>query len=48
MKQKNKKGWFLSALLSILTSSLLRSIFTDKVVVQAGEGVIRAGEGQNF
>ena len=35
-------------LLDILAASLLRSILTGKRVIGVGEGVIRAGEGENF
>ena len=45
MKQKNKKGGFLSMLLGTLGTFLLGNLLTGKGTVRAGEGTIRAGEG---
>ena len=44
MKQKNKKGQFLSMLLGILAASLSGSSLTGRGVIRAGEGKIRASE----
>ena len=44
MKQKNKKGRCLPILLGTLAASLLESALTEKGVIRAGEGVIRAGQ----
>ena len=45
MKEKNKKGGFLSMLLGTLGASLLGSMVAGKAVRTGGEGVFRAGEG---
>ena len=46
MKQKNKKGRFLSMSLGTLGASLLGNLLTGKDTIRAGEGTIKAG--QNF
>ena len=43
MKQKNKKGGFLSMLLGTLGTSLLGNLLSGKGTVRAGEGIVRAG-----
>ena len=45
MKQKNKKGVFLSILFGTLGASLLGNLLTGRGFVRAGEGTIRAGYG---
>ena len=45
MKQKNKKGGFLSILLGTLGASLLGNLVTGKGTVSSGKGTVRAGEG---
>ena len=49
MKQRNKKGGFLSTLLGILGASLHGDLLTanlsGKGTVRAGERILRAGEG---
>ena len=42
---KEQKGGFLSMLLGTLSASLLVNLLTDKVIHRAGEGIVRAGEG---
>ena len=44
MKQKNKKGRFLSMLLGTLHASLLGNLLTGKDKIRPSEGTIRAGE----
>ena len=44
-KVKEQRGGFLSMLLSTLGASLLGDLLTDKGVIRAGEGTIRAGYG---
>ena len=46
MKEKNKKGGFLSMSLGTLGASLLENLLTGKDTIRAGEGTIKAG--QNF
>ena len=52
MKQKNKKGGFLSMLLRTLDASLLGNLLTGKGIVRAGfgnnkgKGIVRAGSGR--
>ena len=43
MKQKKKKDGFLSMLLETLAASTLENAVAGKGVIEAGEGVIRAG-----
>ena len=45
IKQKNKKGGFLSILLGTLGASLLGNLVTGKGTVSSGKGTVRAGEG---
>ena len=42
-----QKGGFLSMLLGTLDASLLGNILSDKGINRSGEGVIRAGYGNN-
>ena len=42
---KEKRGGFLSMLLGTLGASLLGNLLTGKVIMRAGEGIVRAGEG---
>ena len=44
---KEQKGGFLSMLLGTLDASLLGNILSDKGINRSGEGVIRAGYGNN-
>ena len=44
MKQKEKKGKFLSMLLGTLGASLLGNLLAGKGKIRAGEGTIRAGQ----
>ena len=44
MKQKNKKGGFLSILLGALSASLLANLLTGKGTIKAGENTVRAGQ----
>ena len=52
MKQKKKKGGFLSMLLGTLGASLLVNLLTGKGIVRAstgnkkGKGIVRAGSGK--
>ena len=45
MKQKNKKGGFLSMLLGTLGASLLGNMLAGKGVMRAGEEAARVGYG---
>ena len=42
---KEQNGGFLSMLAAMLTSSLLGSMLSDRGVIRAGKGTIRAGQG---
>ena len=44
---KEQKGGFLSMLLGTLGASLLGNLLTGKGINRAGEGVLRAGYGNN-
>ena len=44
---KEQKGGFLSMLLFTLGASLLGNLLTVKGIHRAGEGIVRAGEGNN-
>ena len=44
MKQKEKKGKFLSMLLGTLGASLLGNLLAGKGKIRASEGTIRAGQ----
>ena len=46
-KIKEQKGGFLSMLLGTLGASLLGNYLTRKGTKKAGEGIVRAGEGNN-
>ena len=54
MKQKNKKGGFLSMLLGTLGASLLGNLLTEKGIVKdgsgnnKGKGIVRAGYGNQL
>ena len=45
---KEKKGGFLSMLLGTLGASLLRNLLTGKGIYRAGEGIVKAGYGNNM
>ena len=45
---KEQKGGFLSMLLGTLGVSLLGKLLTLKGIHRAGEGIVRAGEGNNM
>ena len=45
---KEKKGGFLSMLLGTLGASLLRNLLTGKGIYRAGEGIAKAGYGNNM
>ena len=45
---KEQKGGFLSMLLGTLGASLLGNLLTGKRIHRAGEGIVRAGEGNNM
>ena len=45
---KQQKGGFFSRLLGTLGASLLGSLLTGKGTHRAGEGIVRAGEGNNM
>ena len=45
---KEQKGWFLSMLLGTLGASLLGNLLTGRGTKRAGEGVIRAGQGNKI
>ena len=45
MKEKKKKGGFLSMLFGTLDASLLGNMLAGKGINRAGEGFIRAGHG---
>ena len=42
---KEQRGGFLSMLLGTLGACLLGNLLTGKVMMRAGEGIVRAGEG---
>ena len=42
---REQRGGFLSMLLGILGASLLGNLLTGKVMMRAGKGIVRAGEG---
>ena len=44
---KEQKGGFLSMLLSTMGASLLGNLFAGKGINTVGEGIVRAGEGNN-
>ena len=46
-KAKEQKGGFLSMLLGTLDASLLGNILAGKVMNRTGEGIVRAGYGNN-
>ena len=48
MKQKKKKGGFLSMLLGTLGTSFLGNLLTGRGFVRAVEGTIRAGYGSSI
>ena len=45
---KEQKRGFISMLLGTLGASLVGSLLTGKGIHRAGEGVIRAGQGNNL
>ena len=45
---KEQKGGFLSMLLGTLGASLLGNLLTGKGINRGGEGIVRAGEGNNM
>ena len=45
---KEQKGGFLSMLLGTLGASLLGNLLTGKGIHRPGEGIVRAGEGNNM
>ena len=45
---KEQKGWFLSMLLGTLGTSLLGNILVGKGIDRDGEGIVRAGYGNNM
>ena len=45
---KEKKGGFLSMLLGTLGASLLQNLLTGKGIYRAGEGIVKAGYGNNM
>ena len=44
---KEQKGGFLSMLLGTMGASLLGNLFAGKGINTVGEGIVRAGEGNN-